>query len=50
MKKQGGYKPGGFFMREPACKMFSTLMGDVFTDMLEAAGADECPLPAVGII
>ncbi|XP_026316746.1 uncharacterized protein LOC113227882 isoform X2 [Hyposmocoma kahamanoa] len=46
IKKQGGYKPGGLYMKEPACKTLSLLMGDLFINILQAAGVEECPLPA----
>lgn len=50
MKKEGGYKPGAFYINDPACKTLSRMLGDVFTDVLRAAGVEQCPLPAVGMI
>ncbi|XP_047993563.1 uncharacterized protein LOC125231998 [Leguminivora glycinivorella] len=44
VKKDGGYKPGQFHMKDPFCKVCSTILGDVFTQFLQAAGKDDCPV------
>ncbi|XP_063535599.1 uncharacterized protein LOC134745485 isoform X2 [Cydia strobilella] len=45
IKKEGGYKPGQFHMKDTMCKVLSTLFDELFTQFLEAAYVNECPIP-----
>ncbi|XP_063532438.1 uncharacterized protein LOC134743075 [Cydia strobilella] len=44
-KKDGGYKPGSFYMKGPFCKTLQSLTGDLFNAILNATGVEECPIP-----
>lgn len=49
LKKEGGYKPGAFYLKDTLCKVLDLLVGDILDDILTAAGVDGCPLPPVSI-
>ncbi|XP_063623518.1 uncharacterized protein LOC134795554 [Cydia splendana] len=44
IKKEGGYKPGQFHLKDTMCKVLSTLFDELFIQFLEAAGVDACPI------
>ncbi|XP_063361326.1 uncharacterized protein LOC134650296 [Cydia amplana] len=44
-KKDGGYKPGSFYMKGPFCKTLQSLIGDLFDAIVNATGFEECPIP-----
>ncbi|XP_073947309.1 uncharacterized protein isoform X1 [Choristoneura fumiferana] len=44
-KKEGGYKPGSFHMKDKYCTVLKTMLGDLFDIILNIAGRDDCPIP-----
>ncbi|XP_047986404.1 uncharacterized protein LOC125226462 [Leguminivora glycinivorella] len=44
-KKDGGYKPGSYYMNGPFCQTVRALIGDLFNAILNATGVEDCPMP-----
>ncbi|XP_063828138.1 uncharacterized protein LOC135077513 [Ostrinia nubilalis] len=46
LKKDGGYKPGAYYMKDTLCNLLKSIVGDIANDILSQAGSEGCPIPA----
>ncbi|XP_063376048.1 uncharacterized protein LOC134663570 [Cydia fagiglandana] len=45
IKKEGGYKPGYYYLKDTFCAIIKTVFNDVFQSFLEAIEVESCPIP-----
>ncbi|KAL0822607.1 hypothetical protein ABMA28_004645 [Loxostege sticticalis] len=45
LKKDGGYKPGAYYVKDVVCKLLQKVVGEIADDIFAAAGIEGCPIP-----